>query len=189
MSVATRLSYQDRLRRFVVAPLILFLSGLVVVTALALGSGRALLFFASEFTPQLNSMLASKRISLEGVQAQWRGINPVIQVQKVTFGAGQFQNLEMELDSLESLIRNAWVPRHLYWQQAEVHFEKEPSGWRLRNQQRIVLPFDVVKSLRHGDRLFGAIELIFNPQKGKRMHFSADVRAQNISNEHMLDVC
>lgn len=188
MSVATRLSHQDRLRRFVVAPLILFLSGLVVVTALALGSGRALLFFASEFTPQLNSMLASKRISLEGVQAQWRGINPVIQVQKVTFGAGQFQNLEMELDSLESLIRNAWVPRHLYWQQAEVHFEKEPSGWRLRNQQRIVLPFDVVKSLRHGDRLFGAIELIFHPQKGKRMHFSADVRAQNISNEHMLDV-
>ena len=83
-------------------------------------------------------MLASKRISLEGVQAQWRGINPVMQVQKVTFGAGQFQNLELELDSLESLIRNAWVPRHLYWQQAEVHFEKEPSGWRLRNQQRIV---------------------------------------------------
>ena len=188
MSVARRLPYEDRLRRFVVAPLILFLSVLVVITALALGGGRALLFFASEFTPQLNSILASKRISLEGVQAHWRGVNPVIQVRKVTFGAGQFQNLEMELDSLESLIRNAWVPRHLYWQQAEVHFEQEFSGWQLRNQQRIVLPFDVVKSLRHGDRLFGAIELIFHPQKGKRMRFSADVRAQNISNEHMLDV-
>ena len=75
MSVATRLPYQDRLRRYVVAPLILFLCGLIVVTALTLGAGRGLLFFASEFTPQLNSMLASKRISLEGVQAQWRGIS------------------------------------------------------------------------------------------------------------------
>ena len=188
MSVATRLPYQDRLRRYVVAPLILFLCGLIVVTALTLGAGRGLLFFASEFTPQLNSMLASKRISLEGVQAQWRGINPVLQVQKVTFGAGQFQNLELELDSLESLIRNAWVPRHLYWQQAEVHFEQQPVGWRLRNQQRIVLPFDIVKSLRHGDRLFGAIELIFHPETGQSMGFSADIRAQNISNEHMLDM-
>ena len=96
MSVAKRLPYQDRLRRYVVAPLILFLCGLTVVTALTLGAGRGLLFFASEFTPQLNSMLASKRISLEGVQAQWRGINPVVQVQKLTFGAGQFQNLELD---------------------------------------------------------------------------------------------
>ena len=107
MSVATRLPYQDRLRRYVVAPLILFLCGLIVVTAIYPRGPGADYFFASEFTPQLNSMLASKRISLEGVQAQWRGINPVVQVQKVTFGAGQFQNLELELDSLESLIRNA----------------------------------------------------------------------------------
>ena len=93
-------------------------------------------------------MLASKRISLE-VQAQWRGINPVVQVQKVTLVRVNFYNLS-EPDSLESLIRNAWVPRHLYWQQAEVHFEQQPVGWRLRNQQRIVLPFDIVKACAMG---------------------------------------
>ena len=96
MPVATRPSHQVRLRRYVVAPLILFLCGLVVVSAVALGVGRTVLFFVSEFTPQLNDVLASKRISLEGVQAHWRGINPVMRVQKVTVGAGQFDNLELE---------------------------------------------------------------------------------------------
>ena len=188
MPVATRPPYQVRLRRYVVAPLVLFLCGLVVVSAVALGVGRTVLFFASEFTPQLNDVLASKRIRLEGVQAQWRGINPVIRVQKVTFGAGQFDNLELELDSLQSLIRNAWVPRHLYWQHADVHFEKSASGWRLRNQQRIILPFDVLKSLRHVDRLFGAINLVFHPQTGESMRFNVDLRAQNIGDEHLLDL-
>ena len=68
MSVATLSSFQTRLRHYVFGPLLVFICGLVVVAALAQGVGRTLLFFASEFTPQLNSLLASKRISLQGVQ-------------------------------------------------------------------------------------------------------------------------
>ena len=188
MSVATRFSNQSRLRRYVLGPLILFFCSLVVVAALAQGVGRTVLFFASEFTPQINSLLASKRISLKGVRTHWNGMNPVVQVQEVTFGAGSFKRVEMELDAFESLIRSAWVPRHLYWQQAEVHFEQTPSGWQLRNQQRIVLPFDVLKSIRHGDRLFGAIAFILHPGAGDATRFNADLRAQNFGNEHLLDL-
>ena len=188
MSAATRFLHQGRLRRYVLGPLILFFCSVIVVAAAAQGVGRTVLFFASEFTPQINGLLASKRISLEGVRTHWNGMNPVVQVQKVTFAAGSFNNVEMELDAFESLIRSAWVPRHLYWQQGEVHFEQTPSGWQLRNQQRIVLPFDVLKSIRHGDRLFGAIALIFHTGAGDTIGFNADLRAQNFSNEHLLDV-
>tara|TARA_B100000963_G_scaffold69084_2_gene57459 strand:- start:9121 stop:13044 length:3924 start_codon:yes stop_codon:yes gene_type:complete len=188
MSVATLSSFQTRLRHYVFGPLLVFICGLVVVAALAQGVGRTLLFFASEFTPQLNSLLASKRIRLQGVQTRWNGFNPVIRVQQVSFGAGHFKSVDMELDALESLIRSAWVPRHLYWQQAEVHFEQKSSGWQLRDQQRIELPFDVLKSIWHGDRLFGAIALIFHPSTGDAMRFSADLRAQNFSHEHLLDI-
>ena len=76
-------------------PVAIFLCAFVVVAALTQIAGRSTLYFASEFTPQLNALLASKRIRLEGVSAEWNGLNPVLRVAQVTFGPGQLQRLEV----------------------------------------------------------------------------------------------
>ena len=188
MLVLARSPIITRLQRYVVRPVAIFWCAFVVVAALTQIAGRSTLYFASEFTPQLNALLASKRIRLEGVSAEWNGLNPVLRVAQVTFGPGQLQRLEVELDTIESLIRTAWVPRHVYWRQAEVHFDQTPQGWRLRNQRELILPFDVAKSLRHVDHLFGSAQFIFHPQTGEAVTFNGNVSARNLRLEHFLEI-
>ncbi|MEC8482070.1 MAG: hypothetical protein VXZ17_10460, partial [Pseudomonadota bacterium] len=186
MSVLTRSSIFVWLQRFVGKPISIFACILIVVAALTQLAGRTTLYFASEFTPQLNALLASKRIQLEGVSAQWSGLNPVLRVARVTFGPGQLQGLEVELDMLESLVRTAWIPRHVFWQQAQVHFDQTPKGWQLRNQRELRLPFDVVTSLRHVDHLFGNAQFLFHPQVGETVAFKGNIRARNRRLEHLV---
>ena len=188
MSVLTRSSIFVWLQRFVGKPISIFACMLIVVAALTQLAGRTTLYFASEFTPQLNALLASKRIQLEGVSAQWNGLNPVLRVARVTFGPGQLQGLEIELDMLESLVRTAWIPRHVFWQKAQVHFDQTPKGWQLRNQRELRLPFDVVTSLRHVDHLFGNAQFLFHPQVGETVAFKGDIRARNRRLEHLVEI-
>lgn len=188
MSATTRFSTLSRLQRFVVQPLAIFLSVLVVVAALTQIVARTTLYFASHFTPQLNSLLASKKIRFQGISAHWKDLNPVIQIERITFGPGQLQDLEIELDTLESVARSAWIPRHVFWQQAQVHFDQTPQGWRLRNQRELVLPFDVAKSLRHVDHLFGNAQFIFHPQDGESVTYNGGITARNQQSEHFVEI-
>lgn len=188
MSVAKRPSVLPRLQRYVVRPITVLLCVFVVILAVVQITARTALYFASEFTPQLNTLLASKRIRLQGVSAQWNGLNPSVSVEHITFGPGQMQGFVLELDTLESLIRNAWIPRHVFWRQAQLHFEQTPQGWRLRNQQALVLPFDVVKSLDHADYVFGSARFTFHPQNGESITLDGGISARNLQSEHFMDV-
>ena len=89
---------------------------------------------------------------------------------------------------LESLVRTAWIPRHVFWQKAEVHFDQTPKGWQLRNQRELILPFDVVTSLRHVDHLFGNAQFLFHPQVGETVAFKGDIRARNRRLEHLVEI-
>lgn len=188
MSVEKRPLVLPRLQRYFVRPITVLLCVLVVVLAVAQIIARTALYFASEFTPQLNTLLASKRIRVQGVSAQWNGLNPSVSVEQITFGPGQMQGFVLELDTLESLIRNAWIPRHVFWRQAQLHFDQTPQGWRLRNQQALVLPFDVVKSLEHADYLFGNARFTFHPQSGESITLDGGISARNLQSEHFMDV-
>ena len=84
------------------------LTGLVCLLAIVQVTGRLASAYASTLTPQFNTALAPYRAEVTEVAGGWRGFNPVLRIQRVSFAAGDLQNLYVELDFFQSLAK--WKP-------------------------------------------------------------------------------
>ena len=77
----------------------------------------------------INELLADSKIHLTGVRGEWRYLNPVVHVDKVTFENGVARNVELEYDTLESLYRNRLIVRKLVVQRIELHVDDAFRNW------------------------------------------------------------
>ena len=124
-----------------------------VALALVQGLGRIVATQIDEIEPQINALLASRNVELEGARGRWHVLNPVLAADRVRIGASEFSKVQIELDLLESLLRNRVVARALLIESAYVAVEETPQGWRLRGLPPSDRPFDVSGLFTHSDAL------------------------------------
>ena len=133
---------------YVVAAL---LTAMICLLAIVQVSGRLASAYAGVLTPQFNAVLAPYRAEVSGVSGDWRGFNPVLRIQRVSFAAGDLQNLYVELDFVQSLTR--WKPifRRFYSQEGEVGVVYTPRGWALKNSRQQPIDIDFVELLNSSE--------------------------------------
>ena len=118
------------LDRFVMRPIVtLFVLAIMLLASIQV-VGRAGLATAAFFEDELNQILSFWRVEITGLEGGWRGLNPYIEADKLTFGAGEFDRFRLEIDFVESIYRGDWIPRHVYWSRALIE--------RLQKDQSII---------------------------------------------------
>ncbi len=165
--------------KFIIRPLAILVTTLVLMLALVQSVGRISVGFLSDFTPEINATLKPLNVKLTGVSASWRGLNPVVKIAKLEFGAGHINALEIELALLESLRQVTWIPEFLKWDQFHLYVNQTEKGWRLRNQGDIELPFDLAKIAQKGKRIVGEVEVFLTPAEAELLSYSLTLDLAN----------
>ncbi|XOV84275.1 MAG: YhdP family protein [bacterium] len=181
-------SLPQRFARVVLRPLLVFITFALVLMAILQAGGRFTMAVVHVFEDELNAILASQNISVAGLRGSWRGLNPRVSVESVVFPAGQIARMELELDVLESILRNAWVPHTLTVAGAEVHLVQAVQGWRLRGQGGELPQLNLNGLLRHSDHLEGRLDLLLHPRTGDMARLQADLKLINHSQMHFAQL-
>ena len=123
--------HAGKFEHFVLRPLFWFATFVLVLFALVQATGRFTMAIAHLFEEQINLVAATQNAHLEGVRGSWRGFNPVVYVERLTFGSGHIDQLEIELDALESAWHNAPVLRYARAADVTLKLVQDQAGWRL----------------------------------------------------------
>ena len=158
MSSETNQFSLGNIERYVFRPLFVFLTFIMVLLAIVQASGRFAMYALYLFENEVNAVLVSRQINTHGLEGDWRGLNPVLRIEKVSFPAGVVTGVEVEIDVLESMLRSALIPQRVYIASADVHLEQIDSGWQLRGMVG-ENDIDVTQMLRHVDDLAGLLKL------------------------------
>ncbi|MDA1076463.1 MAG: DUF3971 domain-containing protein, partial [Proteobacteria bacterium] len=134
-------------------PLVTFAVMVFFIFALAQAAGRIGMFVLDRLESPLNSLLAEFDVNVEGLEGRWNGLNPVVQVKRVTFPAGYVNDLLFELDWLESAFRGTPIAARLYASDAEIIVEKTADGWRLAGMGPSRLDYDPLVLIKHSDQI------------------------------------
>ena len=159
-------------QHFVFRSLAVVVTTLVLILALVQSAGRIGAEFLADYTPEINAALEPLNVKIAGVSASWRGLNPVLEIAKLEFGAGHIDALEIELALIESLRQATWIPALLTWDQSHLYIDQTEQGWRLRNQGEIDLPFDLEKIAQKSNRIVGGVEIFITPTEAELMSYS-----------------
>ena len=167
------------LQKFVFRPLAILVTSIVLILALVQSVGRISVGFVSDFTPEINAALQPLNVKVTGVSTSWRGLNPVVAIAKLEFGAGHIDALEIEVALIESMRQATWIPALLTWDQFHLYVDQTEKGWRLRNQGDVELPFDLERIAQKGNRIFGSVEVYLSPLEAELQNYSLDLDLAN----------
>lgn len=116
--------------RFGLRSLFVFVTALTLGLALVLCVGRVLTWQLDD--DRANRWINPQGLAVEGINARWRLLNPVLEVQDLRLGDSKLQDVVVELDWVESLLRQALVLRHLSVGDGELVVAfTELRGWHL----------------------------------------------------------
>ena len=186
----------------------LLLRSLFVLVTLALlvmaffqVSGRLMFSALDELEGGVNQWLQAQHTVLSGLSGSWRRINPVVVIEHIELPAGHLTGVRVELDWIESLVRNRIVARRAVLEGGRILLERRDGGWRLAGAQggADFNPFDTIY---HSDALELSLSLGFigesghaDPADDLQVVYRATNRGGqhrhrlNISNAGCLDVC
>ena len=153
---------------------------LAVCFALAQAGGRLFFAYLEQFEDRVNASLEKSGVAINGLAGSWRYLNPSVSAATATFGGGELNGLELELDIPESLWRNRLVARRLHVESARLRFVRTQFGWRLDGK---IGDMELDDFFKHSDevKLAGRIELAGYSAKGT---VYAQVEATNRGNRH-----
>lgn len=101
-----------------------------VAVAAALWIGRAVAWQLPHLESVANRLLASREISVAGLESRWRGLNPGLFAAQLTLPTGHVQGLDVEVDLLESLWRRQLVAERLTVADGRLRLKKTAAGWQ-----------------------------------------------------------
>lgn len=103
-----------------------------LVVALFQVAGRVSFSFLDELELPVNQLLSARGIQVSGLSGDWRLLNPVIRMERIELPAGYLDDVVLEVDMVESVLRGTLLARRLRVTDAQVNVEK-PAGepWRL----------------------------------------------------------
>ncbi len=186
MSVESSLFSLANAERYVFRPTFVFVTFLLILLAATQATGRLAMQVLHIFEPQVRTVLAGQNISLLGLRGEWRGFNPIVTVDRVAFPAGELSGVELELDTLESIVRNTWVLRHGSAADVRLALERTAAGWRLKDMPAGDQTFDVTELIEHSDELSAVIQLELHGDVVSTV--GADARLINVGGNHFAEL-
>ena len=153
--------------RLVVRPLFVFMTLAMIVLAFFQVSGRLLFSVLDELEMAINQWLAPQQILISGLEGDWRQINPVVRINSIEMPGGYLNGLHVEVDWLESLIRNKLVLRHASLSEGRLLLTSEgDGGWRLVGAQGGG-EFNPFSTLYHSDQIEVSLRIGFVGDDGQ----------------------
>ncbi len=140
------------MHRLVLRPLLVILTLAMLVVALFQISGRLLFSLLDELELTANQWLSAQQIRLHGLSGDWRGLNPVLRIDRIDLPGGYVAGVYLEVDWLESLIRNQLVAQRLSVSDGYLMLEQTQEGWRMLGATGEA-NFDPSQFLYHSDQL------------------------------------
>jgi uncharacterized protein (TIGR02099 family) len=146
-------------------PLFVLLTLAMLVVASFQLAGRIMFASLDELEPGINQYLAAQQMSVSGLAGDWRLINPIVTIDRIELPAGHLKSVLVELDWLESLVRNRLVAQRIRLGGGRLLLEKTAAGWRLAGaaEGADFNPFDTIY---HSDMLTLAVQLGFLDESG-----------------------
>ncbi len=172
--------------RLVIRPLFVFLTLAMIVLAFFQVSGRILFAVLDELEIGVNQWLSPQHIVISGLEGDWRQINPVVRIGAVDLPAGRLSGLDVEIDWLESLVRNKLVFRHVTLAEGRLLLSNEAGGWRLLGAQAGG-DFNPFSTLYHSDQIDLNLVIGFVGEAGEADEaddLTLSYRATNRGGEH-----
>jgi len=125
----------------------------MLVVALMQVTGRIAVALLDDLEVAVNQVLSERGMRVTGLRGDWRMLNPVVHLERLTVPAGHVDGVVMELDMMESMLRGTLLARRLAIADLELDLVK-PAGesWRLAGAGA-PLDFDPLPLLRHSDQL------------------------------------
>ncbi len=186
MSVESSLFSLANAERYVFRPTFVFVTFLLILLAATQATGRVAMQVLHIYEPQIGAVLAGQNISLQGMRGDWRSFNPIVTVDRVAFPGGELTGVALELDTLESIVRSAWVLRHGSAADARLALERTPEGWRLKDMPAGEQTFDVTNLIEHSDELRAAVQLELHSDVVSTV--GADVHLINVGGNHFAEL-
>ncbi|MFB3107002.1 MAG: hypothetical protein ACE1ZA_19035, partial [Pseudomonadales bacterium] len=138
----------------ILRPLLIVLTLAMLMVALFQSVGRLTFLVLDDLEATANQWLAGTGIKLTGLEGRWQFLNPVVLIDRVDVASGYVADVVVEIDWLESLIRNRTVARRLIIGEADLTFEKTVSGhWRIAGYTAAPTNFDFAALLYQSDEL------------------------------------
>ena len=148
------------MHRLFLRPLLVVLTLIMLSVALGQSVGRLSFAVLDRLELAANQWLSAQQIRVHGLNGSWRLLNPVLSMERLEFPAGHLDGVTVEVDWLETLIRNRLVTRRLLISGGVVELLSDgQGGWRLRGME----PggdFDLQGLVYHSDQISVDLSLI-----------------------------
>ena len=92
--------------------------------------GRLGAWLLEDFEASLNAYLG-EGVTISGLRGDWQGFNPVVRAARIALPAGSMEQVLIELDWPETLLRSRWIMQRLFVERATLEVVRTGDGWAL----------------------------------------------------------
>ena len=172
-------------RRWLVHPLARYLVVLALAAAALQGIGRLGAWLLDDFEGAFNAYLG-EGATISGLRGGWEGFNPVVRAARIELPAGSMEQVLIELDWPETLLRSRWIMQRLFVEQATLEVIRSDDGWGLAGLAREAQGIDWISLINYTDeiRFRGRISVAGDPDSA----LDVDVLGFNRDGLHGFDV-
>ena len=172
-------------RRWLAHPLARFLAVLALAAAALQSLGRIGAWLLDDFEGALNAYLGDS-VTVSGLRGGWQGFNPVVRADRIELPAGFMEQVLIELDWPETLLRSRWIMQRLFVERAALEIIRNESGWALAGPAQDVQGVDWRGLINYTDeiRFRGRIAVRGDPDSA----LDLEVQGFNRDGLHGFDV-
>lgn len=137
---------------------------LAVVVAALQSLGRLGAWLLDDFEGTLNANLGED-VTISGLRGYWQGFNPVVRAERIELPAGSMEQVLIELDWPETLLRSRWIMQRLFVERADLEVVRNGDGWGLAGPAREAQGIDWLGLVNYTDeiRFRGRISVAGDP--------------------------
>ena len=139
-------------RRLLAHPIAGYLALVVLLAAVVQGAGRLGMRLVDGLGGVVNAYLG-EQASLVGLRGGWHGLNPLLRLERVETPSGWAEQVLVEFDWLETLLRSRVVLRRLFVERAQLEVAYADGRWALAGMGEGPLDFDWAGLLNDTDEL------------------------------------
>lgn len=138
--------------RLLAHPLAGYLALLLLIAAVLQGGGRLGMWLLDDFEGAVNAYLG-EQTQVKGLAGGWAGLNPVVRIRRVEAPAGWAEQVLLELDWMETLLRSRLIMRRLFVEEGRLNLAYVDGRWTLAGSGAQALDLNWRDLLNHTDEI------------------------------------
>ena len=139
-------------RRLLAHPVAGYLALVLLIAAVVQGAGRLGMRLLDDLGGVVNAYLG-EQASLVGLRGGWHGLNPLLRLERVETPSGWGEQVLIEFDWLETLLRSRLILRRLFVERAQLEVAYVDGRWVLAGMGEAPLDFDWAGLLNNTDEI------------------------------------